>query len=273
MADPRRRGDRRPLAAGPGPWNRRAAGRRGAGGPCRRGRPAARPGRPAFQGTLLGARPDPAPGLAGGARLRRLGPPGAAPFAAGPGRLRAGLRPAAGPAMGRGVRGGGAARVRVAPSAGRHDPPRHPAAACAGEGRAMGAPAPQALAAAALALRHRLRRGGRFPSVSVRLGPAPAAREPGLAGGAGKDVLGVRLDEARQKPRPPRARPARGASRRTPARPSPATRHPPRRGGPVRWIRVVPSATDGNARCVAAPRPGSASICIYIPNIWKEEHV
>ena len=138
MADPRRWGDRCPLAAGPVPRNRRAAGRRGAGGPCRRGRPAARPGRPALQGALPGARPGPALGPAGGARLRRLGPPGAAAFAAGPGRLRAGLRPAAGPAMGRGVRGGGAARVRVAPGARRHDPPRHPAAARAGKGRAMG---------------------------------------------------------------------------------------------------------------------------------------
>ena len=225
MADPRRRGDRRPLAAGPGPWNRRAAGRRGAGSPRRRGRSAPRPGRPALQGALPGARPGPAPGPVGGARLRRLGPPGAAPFAAGLGRLRAGLRPAAGPAMGRGIRDGGAARVRVAPSAGRHDPPRHPATARAGKGRKMGPPAPPALAAAALALRHRFRRGGCSPGAPVRRGPAPAAREPGLENREGTAKAAPAASPSRQGSE------SSDASAAFPGHPAPA--HEGQAGAPI----------------------------------------
>ena len=251
MADARGRRHRFPVAADACPGCRHRPdhnrpGYRLPGGHRRLRRAAARSGRTALQDTLAGPRPCQAARPPRRAPLRRLGAPGAASLVAGPSRLRPDRRSASFPGLGREVRGGAAARVRLAPGFGRHDPPRGPAAARQGPGRPVGLPATTPPAARVAALRHRLCRRGRPASLAVRPGPAPAARELDLSE---QCKMGTR-----QKPRPPRARPARGAGRRTASRPSPATRYPSMKDGPMRWISVGLATEGGNARCTAASR-------------------
>ena len=268
MADARRRGHRLPVAARPDLRGRRRpaphrSDRRPAGRPCRLLRAAARPGRPALQDPFPGPWLRQAARPPGRARLRRLWPPGTAPLAAGPGRLRPGLRAAADAPVGRGVRGGDGIRVRLAPGAGRHDPPRGPAAAHARAGRAVGPRAPPAPAAAALALRHRLRRGGRPASLAVRPGPAPAAQKFGLASGGGKGAREGSTAEKGTAKAAPAASPSREGERvvgRQRGLPRPPGARPKgllpkersHRGGPMRGISVTTAPSRDNGRCIIA---------------------
>ena len=215
MADARGRRHCLPVAADAGAGSRHWTGDRLAGGHRRRSRAAARLRCTALQDPLAGPRPCQTARPPRRPYLRRLGTSRAASLAAGTGRLRPDRRAAAGASVGRGIRGGRLDRVRLPPGARRHDPPRRPASALPRVGRAVGVPAPPAPAAAALAVRHWLRRRRRPAGPAVRPGPAPAARDWSSRIGHGKSRArrepvpqGERVvGRHRSLPRPPVARP------------------------------------------------------------------
>lgn len=143
----------------------------------------------------------------------------------------------------------------------------------------MGSPAPFAPAAAAPAVRHRLRRRRRAASAPIRPVPAPVAQIPALLENWRSGMTGKRNSrdkEARQRPRLPQAPPAWGSSRRTASRPSPATRRlhmeetPQgiRYDKPMRRITVRAAPAGCTPWCGGAPlTPDASSVAVETAHV------